>query len=176
MLTVVAIVAIADLLTGFGHWVEDAYCRRGMPGWIGSQVCDPNLKHHEDQALFAAGSLWARNYTTWLLAGSGAIFAVCVGSYFWAAVFCVTAIGNEIHSWSHRRPRHWLPRLLQDMAIVQTPQQHARHHRAPYTACYCTITNLCNPLLDRLRVWRGLEWSIEWLTGLAPNHRRGVVE
>jgi len=172
LLTVLTIVLLADITTGLGHWLEDAYCRRGIGGWLGTQVCDPNLKHHEDQYDFAKGSFIQRNYTTWLIAGSVALFAVAVGWYAIAAIACIAAMGNEVHAWSHRKPSHWFPRLLQECAIVQTPQQHAKHHRTPYTTHYCTLTNLCNPILDRLRVWRLLERGIEVVTTIPPNHRR----
>lgn len=172
MLTVLTIILTADLLTGIGHWAEDAYCRRGMGGWLGDTICDPNLRHHEDQSSFADGSFWHRNSSTFAIAWPFAILAAIVGCWWVAAVAALASLGNEVHAWSHRRPSHWLPRLLQDLCIVQTPQQHARHHRKPFTACYCTLTNLCNPILDRLHVWHGIEAAIYFVSGIKPQREK----
>jgi ubiquitin-conjugating enzyme E2 variant len=77
------------------------------------------------------------------------------------------SMGNEVHAWSHKRPRSTIVRVLQDMKLLLSPEQHARHHRAPYDVCFCTLTNWLNPVLDALRFWRALEWCIA-LVGIRP--------
>jgi hypothetical protein len=171
MLALLAAVLVADLLTGFGHWLEDNYCRPGRGSWLERHVCGPNLRHHVDQIAMTAGPFLHRNWTAFAFAWGAAVLLAAIGAAWWIVLAAVLAgFGNEIHAWNHRRPAHWLPRLLQSMAIVQTAHNHARHHRSPHDAAYCTLTNVCNPLLDALRVWRGLEWIVARVTGRRPNH------
>lgn len=160
-------ILLADFLTGFFHWLEDTYCVKGMGGVIGPQVCDPNLQHHEDQVAMLAGGFWHRNYTAFAVAGVPLLASLAMGWWWLAVVALVAGMGNEIHSWSHRKATG-LPRLLQEMGIAITPQQHAKHHKKPHTECYCTVTNLLNPVLDRVLLWRGLEWAILKSTGVRP--------
>ena len=166
----VGAVLLADLATGILHWWEDAYCRPSMMGFLGREVCEPNLEHHEHQTAFLRGGFWHRNYVCFAISAP----VIAAGFYFevWTLVLAgsVGAFGNEVHAWSHRRPRWRLPRLLQDMAIIQTPQQHAKHHRHPFDRCYCVLTNVLNPLLDSAGAWRAIEWSIKKATGIRPNH------
>ncbi len=39
---VVAVVLMADFVTGLGHWFEDRYCDRSWP-IIGQFICGPTL-------------------------------------------------------------------------------------------------------------------------------------
>ena len=63
----------------------------------------------------------------------------------------------------------FLSGLLQRIRLVQTPRHHALHHTDPKNSHYCVLTNFLNPILDGLRLWDGLEWTIHALLGV---HRR----
>ena len=156
---------IADFFTGLIHWAEDTYCIRGLSGLLGSQICEPNLLHHEDQTHFVRGKgFWSINYVVFIGSIIPFILFVYWGLYVLAAANFISAFGNQIHAWAHRKPRWVTPLLLQEMAILQTPHQHARHHKKPHNKCYCTVTNWLNPPLDRLYFWRGLEKLIYWIS------------
>ena len=77
---------------------------------------------------------------------------------------------NTVHRWAHSTPRdlHWMIRALQKARVIQTPQHHALHHGLPRVTHYCAFTNWMNPVLERLRFWRGAEWCIATLTGIYP--------
>lgn len=96
------------------------------------------------------------------LAGLVMLIAWPLGYLTWqfALISVLASMGNEIHAWSHRRPSNTLIRLLQDMKLLISPEQHAKHHRKPYDKCYCTITNWVNPILDGIQFWRALEFCI----------------
>jgi plasmanylethanolamine desaturase len=158
----------ADFLTGVIHWAEDTY---GVPTWplLGPAVIEPNIVHHERPALFTAGNLWHRNYQVFYFGAAAIGIVYLTGWLTWQFTLtaCLASLGNEVHAWTHKRPRSRLARLLQDMRLVISPEQHARHHRPPYDVCFCTLTNVLNPLLDACRFWRGLEWMLSAI-GIAP--------
>lgn len=171
-------VLAGDAVTGHVHWWEDAYAHLGWREPFKTQVVKPNLLHHEDQTAFLAGTWFTRCWHTLLLAGCVLFCAYTVGLLSWqlAVIAIVAALGNETHAWAHYRAP-WYARMLQEMGILTTPQQHAKHHKAPYDRCYCTVTNLLNPPLDAVGFWRGLELTLCY-AGVAVRRqspeRRGV--
>jgi len=171
-------VLIGDFVTGLVHWAEDAYARLDWPEPIRSLVVEPNIVHHEDQTAFLSGGCWNRCWHTLLASMVVCVAAAAAGVYtwHWAVVGLVAGLGNEVHAWTHRRAP-WPARMLQEMGVLTTPQQHARHHRPPFDRAYCTVTNALNPILDATRFWRALELLLS-LTGLRLRRltavRRGV--
>ncbi len=51
--------------------------------------------------------------------------------------------------------------------MLQTPRHHALHHTDPKNTFYCPITNMLNPVLERLQFWPRMETAIERVTGIA---------
>jgi len=43
---------------------------------------------------------------------------------------------------------------------LQTARHHACHHTDPKNSHYCTMTNVLNPVLDRMGFWNGMEWAL----------------
>ncbi len=171
---VLCCILIADFLTGLIHWIEDTY---GVPAWwlIGGPVIEPNILHHSDPLHFTMSSVLMRNYQPFAIAAASvlALAAAGFGSWQLALTISLASMGNEVHAWAHKRPTSSLIRLLQQMKLVISPEQHARHHRRPYDVCFCTLTNWVNPILDALRFWEGLELTIATL-GIHP--KRGGIE
>lgn len=170
---------VADLVSGLVHWWEDTY---GLPTWpvVGQLVIEPNIDHHlQPSAMATMWSLWQSNWQS--VAAAAAVLAALgwAGWLTWqvAAVIVLAGGANEVHAWAHGARRGWPVRLLQEMCLVQTPAHHAGHHRPPYDRRFCTLTNWVNPLVDRLAVWRTLEWLLA-LAGVLPARgtaaRRGV--
>ena len=62
--------------------------------------------------------------------------------------------------------------LLQKLFILQTPQQHGRHHAKYQDTNYCVITNFVNPVLEEVNFWRRLEGGIAVLFGVSKTPRR----
>lgn len=171
----------ADFLTGLGHWFEDTY---GLPTWpiLGKEVIEPNIQHHEHPGWIGTMStLVSRNYQTVVPA---IIFAVAVVWYFGGCglyagvVAMLAALGNEVHTWCHRGNNNRVIQFLQNIGLVQSPRQHAKHHRAPFDRYFCTLTNFTNEVLEAINFWRGLEWVIAKTLGVYPKRmspeRRGV--
>jgi hypothetical protein len=168
-LQVLGCVAAADFLSGFFHWAEDAY---GEPHWplVGKAIIQPNLEHHRDpRAMTKRG--WWRSADVQVVAGGAFLLAA------WAFRFLTWRLGlgmallvnaNEVHKWTHRSREENGPFItwLQDHGLVASRLGHARHHRMPRTAAYCTLTDHLNPLLDRAGFWSGLEATVFLLTGV----------
>jgi hypothetical protein len=161
---------IADLFSGVFHWWEDRVGNEAMP-IIGPQIVVPNRLHHTDPLAFTYGSVARRNKPLW------AMVALISGLWLWATgptvMWATATVGglvvNEVHRLAHR-PLLAGPvsRLFQEIGLFQSPKHHAGHHRAPSDTRYCILTDWLNPVLDRLRIWEGLEACLGGV-GLEPN-------
>lgn len=163
----------ADFFSGVVHWWEDRY---GDPAWpvIGRFVIAPNIKHHEDQMAFTRPGYWQRNWTSIVPAFALAAVAYLLGDTFAAAVLLFLSQANEVHAWAHQRCSRPI-RGLQMLGLLCSQEQHALHHRQPYSSHYCTLTDWVNPVLSRLEFWPLLESTVGCLTGVWPRIEREVA-
>lgn len=92
------------------------------------------------------------------------LFAMTFG-----VAFCIFAIPtNQIHQWAHmRRPPRWI-QFLQKTGLILTKEEHARHHKLPYSGHYCITNGFCNRWLEAFGFFRSLEKIITSLTGVPP--------
>jgi ubiquitin-conjugating enzyme E2 variant len=147
---------LADLATGVFHWWEDTFGNESWP-IIGKWIIVPNALHHKEPLAFEKNGFIGRNL-------AAIVTALIVGSMwfllFGLSVFSITfligsAIANEIHYFSHRPSK--APKaikLLQETGILQSPKQHAKHHKPPFDTNFCVMTNWLNPLLEHLNFWK----------------------
>jgi hypothetical protein len=73
----------------------------------------------------------------------------------------IIANANQIHKWAHITRYEKKPKIvgyLQKMYLLQRTDHHGQHHRKPNNSHYCTVTNFLNPVLDKLKFWRALEY------------------
>ena len=164
-----AIVVLADFAAGLIHWAEDAYFTENTPV-LGRLLIRPNIIHHHYPRFFTRYTWFQSSWDLLLLGAVVLAGAWLCGLLTWQVwLFVAVSINaNEIHKWSHRTRKENGPLIsrLQDWRILQTPRQHAVHHTDPKNTYYCPITNVVNPVLEKLRFWTGLEWVIWRLTGL----------
>ena len=159
MTTVILCFIIADFATGFFHWLEDTYALPSWPFNIGRD----NIEHHRSPNIIGTmGNFVNRNLISFCIAMVICGILVFFGFPVWICVLTalVGSMGNEVHAWNHRKKNNYLIEFIQDTAIVQTTKQHMRHHKAPYIESYCTILNINNAILDRIKFWRVLEWLL----------------
>ena len=174
---VIACVFMADFLSGFFHWLEDAYGREHWP-ITGKLITKPNIVHHHQPAYFTRYS-WLRSAQVLLVMGAVVLSAAwLLGALSWE-VMLVVAIGvnaNEMHKWAHRTRRENgnVISLLQDMGILQSRHHHAQHHRAQKNTYYCVATNYLNPVLEAMNLWPFLERMIFVALGIKRRVDRSV--
>ncbi|MEL7784060.1 fatty acid desaturase CarF family protein [Citromicrobium bathyomarinum] len=152
---------LADFLSGLVHWAEDRF-GRGREHWplIGPLVFAPNLLHHERPLDFTRASFVGRNWTTWIVANAIALLLLLAfGPQWWLLSGWIGGMmANEVHAWSHKPEMtpEWA-KPLQRLGLIGFRWHHGLHHWAPHDRRYCILTTWLNPVLDRVRFWRGLE-------------------
>jgi len=169
VLQIVLVVVLADFVAGVVHWAEDAYVREDTP-IIGSFIGRANVIHHHLPRYMTRNNWWQSSWD--LLAFSAAVVLVAwrlnlLTWHVWLFA-AISANANEVHKWSHRTRREngRIITFLQNIRVLQTPHHHAVHHTNTKNVCYCPITNLVNPILDRLGFWDGLERLLAKAIGL----------
>jgi ubiquitin-conjugating enzyme E2 variant len=168
MLQAVATILLADLVSGFVHWLEDAYARPGTP--LLGALAEANLRHHWRPRELLAKS-WFESSADLLLAALGVIAAAALlGVLTWQVLLFATLVANanQIHKWAHMNSAE-LPRIvrwLQRAYLLQTPRHHGKHHGGTRTTHYCVITNFLNPLLEEVSFWNRIEAVIERASGV----------
>ena len=163
----------ADFFSGLFHWLEDRY---GVEDWpiIGPIVVAPNVLHHSQPTAFLRQSFIGRNWTTIVPSVLLAALAWMAGLNWLALAFGFTAAANEVHAWAHQRCSRPI-RALQLLGILQSQEQHAAHHRAPFDRNYCVVTDWLNPVLSAVGFWPAVESLVRALTGVAPRPERQVA-
>lgn len=170
LVQIVLVAALADFVAGIVHWLEDAYFTEDTPV-IGPLFIKPNILHHHQPRYFTRLTWWQSSQDL-LLAGVLLLFgAWTFGLLTWQLwlFVAISVNANQVHKWSHRTRTEngWLISKLQDWHILQTARHHGLHHSDPKNTYYCPVTNLVNPLLERLEFWTRIEGVIERLTGVA---------
>lgn len=149
---------IADLATGFLHYLED---RIGGPDWpiVGKHIIAPNRLHHVAPMDFLKQGFIERNWTTWLAALP--LMALWIWFFGIDAVLVSASLAglmaNEIHGFAHRRDAPRIIRVMQQTGFLQSRKGHARHHRPPQNSDFCTVSDWLNPWLEYFGLWRALD-------------------
>jgi ubiquitin-conjugating enzyme E2 variant len=158
-LQLVAVLLVADFLSGLMHWVQDRYFGPETP-LLGLAI-RRNMDHHANPSSFLANPWYVtvRSSLPVALAIALPIYALGYRGWWIGAVLGVAVTGNQLHKWAHMPSGAvpWLPRLLQRFKVIQTQRHHAGHHAGPRDRRYCVMTNALNPVLDATRFWRALE-------------------
>ena len=174
MVELIACFLLADFITGFGHWLEDTYAVKSWPWPLHDNIVIPNIEHHKNPTLIGTMStLINRNWQTVVPAVLVSLVFLYFGIWQIPVILILASFGNEVHTWNHRRTNNFIITFLQDAAIVQTPQQHAKHHKKPYDRYYCTLGNITNAVLEITQFWKGLEYLLSKV-GIHP--KRGTEE
>jgi plasmanylethanolamine desaturase len=169
LIEILGTIIAADFFAGLIHWAEDAYIREQTP-LLGKWIGRANTLHHHLPRFMTRNSWWQSSWDLLLAMTLILITAATLGVLTWHVwLFSILAANaNEVHKWSHRSRKEngKLISALQDWRIIQTPKHHALHHTNPKEVHYCPLTNVLNPVLDKLHFWAGLECALATTTGL----------
>lgn len=163
----------ADLLSATVHWAGDTW---GNPnaGFIGRHFVHPFREHHVDPTAMTRHGFLEVNGNNCLISLIALIpAAVFIDQIPALGVFVAfQSLGvmatNQMHKWAHMDRPPAIGRLLQKLGLSLTPAHHALHHAGDHLVSYGVTTGWTNPLLDRLKVFRGIERIVEKTTGLRP--------
>lgn len=168
-----------DFLSGVFHWIEDAY---GSPFWpvVGRHVTKPNILHHYVPRAFVTNSWYLSSRLLLLVCTMIALATYAAGAFNWmvAVGLLIGVNANQVHKWSHRTRHENGPFvvMLQRLHLIQSPAHHHRHHTGGKDSNYCVLTDFLNPILDRTKFWRGLEWLIFKATGVRRRDDEAMAE
>ncbi len=174
-------VVLGDFVTGIVHWIGDTYFSEDTP-IIGPGFVKPFRQHH-----VYPRDICTHNIVTTL--GNSCIFAVpamlaCLYLLFvgpvsgWIAftVLTVTILAiatvatNQFHKWAHAPQPSTAVRWLQQKRLVLEPSHHEVHHTSPHDSHYCITNGWLNPLLNKIRFFRGMERFLSFF-GIKPARR-----
>lgn len=157
---------LSDFFSGFFHWLEDVYAKPGMP--IVHQIAVNNELHHTRPRAFLSNNWWQSSWDVGLASLLIVLSTWWAGILSWPVVLfaAITTNANQIHKWAHQNSKEKpaLISFLQKHHILQTPRHHGKHHSGEKNTHYCVITNVLNPILERINFWRHLERLISLLT------------
>ena len=159
---VLASLLIVDFISGVLHWAEDTWTAPGGPELLDRWIVRDNIEHHRRPGGIRAGDYWGTNRVCIVLAAAVGVVLALFHVHAWQAylVVVLASQSNQVHLWAHCSNPPRLVRALQRIGLLQSREQHAEHHRRPYAARFCTMTNYLNPLLDAVAFWRGIEWVL----------------
>ncbi|ABI67354.1 hypothetical protein Mmar10_3075 [Maricaulis maris MCS10] len=164
-------ILFADLMSGIVHWYIDTYGDPKTP-ILGRHVYWPTINHHAQPLDCTRASFWSRNGPNLALSAAFLVVFAATGliNAFTLSALATGVFASEIHVWSHKpkRKRPMIVRWLQASGVLLSPKEHWQHHTYAHNTRYCTVTNLLNPVLDRLRVFRLVEGVVEGLARRKP--------
>lgn len=173
---------LGDLLTGVVHWAADTYGTDETPV-IGHSLIRPFRLHHlypkditTHNVVTTLGNscimgVPLMGFCLFFVADEEASGWLAFASFVAAVVALVTVATNQFHKWAHQDAPPRLARLLQRARLVLTPDNHQTHHTEPFDSYYCITNGWLNPLLRRLRFFRGMEAALRSV-GIRPTGRK----
>lgn len=171
LIKIFIIILLADLATGMFHFYVDQYAEMN-PRYFAAPI-NGLLIHHEFPLKMVDLSYWNLTKGVYLVGGIIFIFSLVIGFSWELLLFvCISAQANLIHKWSHQieSKRPLLALILQRFYVIQQPRHHLQHHNGKYDQYYCVMTNFCNPILEKIKFWKGIIWCLSFL-GIHPVNR-----
>ncbi|MEQ3649262.1 fatty acid desaturase CarF family protein [Hyphomonas sp.] len=151
---------IADLGTGFFHWLVDNYCDPDWPILGPLHIRNSHRHHVAPLELFHLPPL-LKHGGIWLVVGLAAAALTLAGwmNLTLASACLFGGLTNTIHGWSHSSAEENGPviTLCHRIGLFQSPTHHVHHHSGASDTHYCLLTDHMNPVLEGLRVWPRLE-------------------
>jgi hypothetical protein len=175
---------VADLSTASFHWFEDTYFDYNSKIPIVSSLAKDNELHHYFPRAIVGYSYYENIRETLIIITILYLLIYFFNNktflnypYFYITFFIFSVMSNIIHKWAHMRECE-LPKiilLLQNIGFLGNHPLHRLHHAGDSSQSYCVISSYLNPILDKIKFWRILEYIIYIFTGLKPK-RKGAFD
>lgn len=173
--TGVAAWLLADLGSGLFHHTVDNYPTVKTP-LIGKIAAEFQIHHHRTQDLHDFSFLSnTANAGRFLWAPLAAVAAVNPHPVIQAGALAFLGAGwlaQGSHRWTHGDKDHPNPKIatvLQNLGVVQKPENHRIHHRMPWSTNYCIVNGANNGWLSKLDVFPRWEKLVHKVTGAEPH-------
>lgn len=165
---------LGDLVSGLVHWTADTYFSEDTP-IIGQSLVKPFRLHHLYPRDICTHDLVTTVGNVCIIAVP--VLAVCISVLWfyedssWLAflILCIalmslaTVLTNQFHKWAHQEAPSRFVRFLQRSRLVLDPAHHQVHHTKPFNMHYCITNGWLNPLLNKIKFFRGLEATLRFL-------------
>ncbi len=176
LVVLVAGLFATDFVTGFIHWVGDTWGTE-QSFLFGPRFIKPFRFHHAHPLDMLKSNFFVTNGDNALVVLPFLIgpFVMPLDSDVWRHLAVVSwVVGawgmwtSQFHLWAHTKHPPRLVGWLQRRGVILGPKHHWRHHKSPFATNYCISNGWCDPVLQRVRFFAGLEWVISRATGLRP--------
>lgn len=150
-----------DLSVGIVHWACDTYFKYEDP-YFGDLV-KTFRNHHSKPTLILTRNYIYANSNTYVF---GMLLMIIL--YFttltelkWFIFFYVVAGINtaEFHKWAHTPNVPRYISFLQKLGLIVSREHHRKHHQS-LSSHYATVTGHTDWIMDKLKIYRFLEWII----------------
>lgn len=162
----------ADMVSGVVHWAGDTIGDISVP-FLGKNFIGPFREHHVDPKAITRHDFIETNGNNCIVVAAPLGLALWgtpstldwqfVASSLVCTMSLFTVATNQFHKWAHAdRTPAWVKRL-QRAGLILSPSHHDIHHAMPHDKHYCITAGWMNPVLDKLRLFRGCEALIHRL-------------
>jgi len=167
----------ADFASGVVHWAGDTVGDESWP-LVGRNFIHHFRFHHVDPKDITRHDFIETNGNNSIISipllailafvepkGEGwGLFLVASLTLALLFVFCT----NQFHKWAHDDNPPAVAKVLQRLGLILRKDHHDKHHAPPHDKYYCITVGWLNPLLTKIKFFRGLEWLIarvrpQWL-------------
>ncbi len=158
------VLLVIDFLSGFVHWFFDTQFEPSKR-FLGRISVD-FLDHHVRPGRTAEVGFFASAWRPALFVSAPLMaLSVMVPLPAWlaAALFWVgflSMLVPQTHKEAHLGKRPHPIAALQKLRLIIHPAAHQAHHDDNRES-FCVFTGWLNPVLDRMRFWRGMEWLFD---------------
>jgi ubiquitin-conjugating enzyme E2 variant len=166
-------VLLADLVSGFIHWLMDTWGTPETPVFGELFIRDFRI-HHQDEKEMTRHGFFETNGNNAMV-----LLLVLVPAVLWSPTrpewiaFIISFASailftNQIHKWSHEDKPSRFVTWLQSTHVILPPDVHAMHHIYPHTTYYNITTGWLNLIIELIRIYPAMERAISTVTGWKP--------
>jgi Lipid desaturase domain len=176
----VVAILLADFISAFFHWFEDAYYSYNQNVFFVSEIAKENELHHYRPRGITYNA-YVENMIPTMVGSAGILAVLCmiikamgqpVHMDRLLMFFFFASLTNLVHRFQHEKDceRPALITFLQSWLLVSR-DHHKQHHATEHNDKFGVFLKGTNTIYDTLGVWRGFEWFFYVLFGEKPQFK-----